>query len=182
MSHEQLQSAGEKTNAEVGQEAAKRSAELREKSEHIPTPNQKEREQVAHKEALEAAKEIKEHQTEKEPSISESESPITSKRREQSFKQTMTHIQAEMPKGERAFSKVIHNPTIEKVSDIVGATVARPTSIAAGSLCAFIAVFTLYLIAKNAGFSLSGFETIGAFIAGWLFGILIDLVRSMFRK
>lgn len=183
MSREQLHSSGEHSSAEVGHEAAKRSAELQKQPEHFEADRQKEREHAAHKEALEAARESKEHSPKKElQQDKEQETPVSRNQREQSFNRTMTHIQGELPKNERAFSKLIHNPAIEKVSDVVGATIARPDSILSGSIFSFVAVLALYLIANYTGFSLSGFETIGAFILGWLFGIIFDLVRGLFKK
>jgi hypothetical protein len=35
------------------------------------------------------------------------------------------------------------------------------------------------LVAKHYGYRLSGFEAIGAFIAGWLVGILYDFFKVM---
>lgn len=183
MSREQLHASGEHGSAELAQEAAKRSAELQRQPEFSEVDKQKKLEQIAHKEALEAAQESKEHESKKEkPQASEPEAPVSKNQREQSFSRTMTQIQSELPTSERLFSKIIHNPTIEKVSDVVGSTIARPDSILTGSTVAFISVLALYLIAQYAGFSLSGFETIGAFIIGWLLGIAFDIVRGLFKK
>lgn len=98
--------------------------------------------------------------------------------RDAGFKQTMKHVQAELSGPERTFSKVIHNKTVERVSDAVGGTIARPDAILSGSIFAFIAVLSLYLMAKYYGFALSGFETIAAFVIGWLFGIVFDFVKA----
>jgi hypothetical protein len=89
-------------------------------------------------------------------------------------------VQNEMSAPARAFSKVIHNPAVERISDAVGSTVARPDAILSGSACACIVVLGLYLFAKYYGFSLTGFETIGAFIAGWSLGIVFDFLRRLF--
>jgi len=100
--------------------------------------------------------------------------------REASYKHTMKRVQAELSSPERTFSKVIHNKTVERVSDAVGSTVARPDAILSGSIFAFILVLGLYLMAKYYGFSLSGFETIAAFVIGWALGILFDFLRAAF--
>ena len=91
----------------------------------------------------------------------------------------MKQVQSELPAPQRAFSKIIHNPVVEKTSEAVGKTIARPNAILAGSVVAFFAVLAVYLIAKNLGYVLSGFETIAAFIVGWLIGILYDYLRVM---
>ena len=96
-----------------------------------------------------------------------------------SYKHTIKVVQSELPPVQRGFSKLIHNPVVEKTSEAVGSTVARPNAILAGAMVAFFAVLAVYLIAKHYGYVLSGFETIGAFIVGWILGILYDFFRVM---
>jgi hypothetical protein len=104
---------------------------------------------------------------------------ISQKDKKISFNQTMKQVQSELSPTERVFSRVIHNPIVEKVSDVAAKTVARPNAILAGGLSAFILVLLAYFLARNYGFRLSGFETIGAFVLGWIIGIIFDYVRVM---
>lgn len=107
--------------------------------------------------------------------------PISKKEREASFKTTMSEVQSQMSGSSRAFSKVIHNKAVEKASEAVGSTVARPNAILAGSVMAFIFTLAIYTYAKNFGYPLSGSETIAAFALGWLVGVIFDYARIMFR-
>ena len=91
----------------------------------------------------------------------------------------MAHVQSELPPTQRAFSKLIHSPVVEKTSEFVGGTVARPNAILSGAVVAFFLVLAVYLVAKHYGYLLSGFETIGAFIVGWVIGVLYDYVRAL---
>ena len=104
---------------------------------------------------------------------------ISKKEKKASFERTIKHVQAELPATERTFSKIIHTPVIEKTSEVIGSTIASPNAILSGAVVAFFAVLAVYLLAKNLGYVLSGFETIGAFIVGWLIGILYDYFRVM---
>lgn len=104
---------------------------------------------------------------------------VSKKERQASYNKHMKTLQSELPPAQRAFSKVIHNPVVEKTSEVVGSTVARPNAILAGAIVAFIAVLAVYLTAKHFGYVLSGFETIGAFIVGWVLGLLYDFFRVM---
>ncbi len=106
---------------------------------------------------------------------------VTKQQKNQEYKKTLTEIRSQMSPSARAFSKVIHNPAIEKASDVVGNTIARPTAILTGSTIAFITVAAVYTTARYYGYVLSGFETIGAFILGWLLGVVIDYVRVLLR-
>jgi hypothetical protein len=104
---------------------------------------------------------------------------ISKKDKDASFKKHMKQVQAEMSAPQRVFSKFIHAKAIEKTSEVVGATVARPNAILSGAIVAFVLVLAVYLLAKNLGYVLSGFETIGAFIIGWAIGVLYDYFRVM---
>lgn len=104
---------------------------------------------------------------------------VGKKERTASYKRHMKQLQTELPPVQRAFSKVIHAPVIEKTSETVGATIARPNAILAGSMVAFFAVLGVYLVSKHFGYALSGFETIGAFVIGWIMGMLYDFFHVM---
>lgn len=91
----------------------------------------------------------------------------------------MNDVQTQMSPVERGFSKFIHVPAVEKASDVAGSTVARPNAILAGSLSAFILVLGVYLVARYYGYPLSGTETMVAFAAGWVLGVVFDFLRLM---
>jgi len=102
---------------------------------------------------------------------------INNKQLDESYKKTMAQVQKELNPISRSFSKIIHNKSIEKISDGLGNTVARPNAILSGAFVAFILTLIVYIIAKTIGYQLSGFETIAAFILGWLIGLIYDYLR-----
>lgn len=116
---------------------------------------------------------------ERKPSTAKRRGAISKKERSAAYKRHMKQVQAAMNPAQRAFSRFIHAQPVEKASEFVGSTVARPNSILFGAIAGFALVLAVYLIAKNLGYVLSGFETIGAFIAGWILGILYDFLRTM---
>lgn len=107
--------------------------------------------------------------------------PINKKQLDSSFKSQMKFVDTELKPAERVFSKFIHSKPVEKTSDALGATVARPNALLSGSIAAFIGVTILYFVAKYYGFQLSGFETIGTFVLGWIIGILYDYVSLLVK-
>lgn len=118
---------------------------------------------------------------ERQPSPAErrKDGPIRKSDRDASFNATMQEVQGQMSAPSRAFSKVIHNKAVEKVSDVAGSTVARPNAILSGAVFAFVITLGVYLIAKYYGYVLTGFETIGAFLVGWAIGIVYDFLKVM---
>ena len=97
--------------------------------------------------------------------------------KEKEYKKTLKTIQKDMNPAERTVSKIIHNPVVEKTSEVASATVARPAAILAGSLSALIVTSAIYIIAKTYGYVLSGSEWIFAFFVGWAIGLIIDWIR-----
>jgi cobalamin biosynthesis Mg chelatase CobN len=165
-----------------GSERTKQLAMEREQSAAEKEHSSHEKEEAARHEVERAVME-KEKKDERAASPAERRRDAPAKNtkatREAVFKKEMKHVQAELSAPERAFSKLIHNKTVEKASEAVGSTIARPNSILYGSLFAFILVSALYLWARQNGHELSGFETIGAFVVGWLVGLIVDYFRIL---
>ncbi|MDB5177367.1 MAG: hypothetical protein JWN75_1035 [Candidatus Saccharibacteria bacterium] len=140
-------------------------------------------EQEAFREATEIAEKM-ESKNESHSAISPAERrrPAPSKKqREASLKSQLKQVQGEMSTSSRLFSKFIHNKAIENMSDGASSTIARPNALLSGSIAAFIGVTVSYFVAKYYGYQLSGFETIAAFVFGWIIGILYDYFSVMLR-
>lgn len=95
------------------------------------------------------------------------------------FDMTMSDITNTMSTRRRLFSKFIHVRAIEAVSDVIGSTFARPNALLFGASFSFVLTLGTYVLAKNLGYSLSGFESIGAFLLGWLIGLVYDFLKLM---
>lgn len=173
---ELLETAGEAQREQL-QEKIERSAE-RVKADNL---------EDARHEALEVARN---HEEERKLEQEQAEAakrekapkPVTKADKEASYKQTMKQVRSEMSAPSRTFSKVIHNPAVEKTSDALGNTVARPNLIIAGALGTLILTGIIYMVAKSYGYRLSGFEAIGAFILGWVIGAIIEYARVAFKN
>jgi len=137
----------------------------------------------ARKEALDYALEEKQYKPHEQHETAPIRPSVASGAKlKQSFDKTMDRVRTDMPLPQKVFSKLIHNQAVEKASDIVGSTVARPDAILSGSACAFVLTTAIYFTARYYGFSLSGSETIATFVAGWLLGLLFDLLKRMFKR
>lgn len=113
------------------------------------------------------------------PAERRKDGPASTKELDAKFDITMNEVRSEMSAPSRAFSKVIHNKAVEKTSEALGSTVARPDAILSGAIFAFVLTLAVYLVAKNLGYPLSGFETIAAFAAGWIIGLVYDFLKVM---
>lgn len=152
----------------------------REKSAERGHETAKEREESARHEIEKASVEKETKQQEKSAESPPAERKVNTKAaRKNAYDSIMKQTQAELPAASRAFSKVIHNPVVEKASEVAGSTIARPNAILSGAVAAFVLTLAVYIIAKLNGYPLSGTETIAAFVAGWLLGNLYDFLKNM---
>lgn len=172
-------------NSEIQDTAGERLKELNEKLEKKSEnkENQGEKLDSARKEtdAVFSKESGKEQRNGGEPTNPTIVTHATKKQRQTSYDNTMKQIRSEMSTPARTFSKVIHSPVAEKTSDFIGATVARPNAILSGSVFALFATLGIYVTAKYYGYPLSGFETISAFILGWVVGVIYDYLQLMIR-
>lgn len=166
--------------AEKGHERIKSRLDEAERAHH---ERQSERE-VAEKATL-LAREADQKREDEKRTLSRSErhqGAPSKKQLRESFSAEMKGVRAEMGPSGRLLSSFIHNPVVDKASDIVGSTLARPNAMLSGSIAAFVSITALYFIAHHYGYQLSGFETIGAFILGWIGGIIYDYFSTLARK
>lgn len=168
---------------ELGHEQSDILRENREKvGEHSPEKVAASRER-ARADALETAISIEKKSLGKEqgqaPSPAARRGVISKRDLDATYKRTMSQVQSELSAPSRTFSKVIHTKAVEKTSEALESTVARPNAILAGAIAAFVFTLAIYLISKHFGYRLSGFETIGGFILGWVVGLLFDYFRVM---
>ncbi len=154
--------------------------------EHDTGEQQQERLNDARKETREALehtaqaeKESRRIERAAERSPAERRGPASAREREKAFDTTMLEVRSQMSGPSRAFSSFIHSPIIDKASDFIGGTIARPNAIASGSLFAFLFTLVIYLVARFYGYPLSGTETIASFAVGWVIGILYDYLRLL---
>lgn len=164
--------------AEALKEAGERaSAELEKKLERSAEKSTGENLEDARREALELAKTKEQEKPAKSEKAKESPEKPVERDLDASFAKTMNHIRKDMSPASRAFSKVIHNPVVDKTSEIIGSTIARPNLILAGAIGILTIGLGIYLVAKSYGYVLSGFEMIGASILGWSVGAIIEFAR-----
>ncbi len=171
---EAIEAAGKEQREHLKQEIERAAAITSERDHDAAT---------AQLEALKQAKSsesVKEAHSRREASPAERrQGPITRKQLDLRFKRTMKVIQEDLPPTGRAFSKFIHAKPVEKVSDFLGSTIARPNALLAGAIGAFALTLAIYIFAKNMGYRLSGFEPIAAFAIGWIIGLLYDYLKVM---
>jgi hypothetical protein len=169
---------------------AENSVEQQEKLERLKQEAKEARNELAEsKETLShAAKEEALLSQEVQGKIAETEKPkhesfaITRSTKRAAYKKTLRHIQHQLPKSERTFSKLIHQPVVEKLSDVGAKTVARPSGILSGGICALIGSSLVFYMSKHYGFRYNFFVFILLLVLGFGLGLVIELFWSGTKK
>lgn len=161
---------------EIGKEQSEQLNEAR--NESVESRSEREVEQ-ARAEVERATQENEAKKTDANPEQTERRAYAAPKDTQGAYRKTMEEVERHLTPVQRGFSHFIHHPVVEKTSEIVGGTIARPNAILSGSIFAFLLTLGIYVIASKYGYPLSGAETIAAFAAGWLIGQLFDYFRVM---
>jgi hypothetical protein len=98
------------------------------------------------------------------------------------FKDTMRSVQRHLSPAGRNFSKIIHTPVVEKTSEALEKTVARPSVTLGATWTALIVGGVFYFIARHYGYHLSGSELLFSFIVGGIIGLLGEGVFRAFKR
>ena len=97
------------------------------------------------------------------------------------YKQLLKRTQKKLSKPSRTFSKFIHKPTIESVSEITGKTLARPSGLLGGGVGAFIGSATLLFTARHYGFTYNYSLFILLFVGGFLAGVALEFLLRLIK-
>ncbi len=98
------------------------------------------------------------------------------------YSQTLASVQRKLSPVSRSFSKVIHTPAVEKTSEILENTVARPSLLLGTTWTALIVGSIFYLTAHHYGYALSGSELLFSFIVGAMIGLAIEGLFRAFKR
>jgi hypothetical protein len=90
------------------------------------------------------------------------------------YAHTLASLQRRLKPAQRTFSKVIHTPVVERTSEALEKTVARPSVTAGAGWTAFAVGLVFYLTARRYGYTLSGSEMIASFFVGGLLGLVLE--------
>lgn len=108
---------------------------------------------------------------------------VSKQLKQMAFSRALTRTRKHLSAPSKALSKFVHNPAIDKVSEVSSKTVARPSALLSASAFSFIGSLILLLAVKKYGFEYNFFAFILLFVMGYIAGLFIELLyRSVSRK
>ncbi|PID32527.1 hypothetical protein CR970_00130 [Candidatus Saccharibacteria bacterium] len=142
----------------------------------------------ARQKALELAKESREQQllhddAEQRPEDQPHSFAMHQELKAGSLATSMRNIQRKLPPASRAFSRFIHDKRVDTVSTIAGNTVARPSGMLGGSLCALLGSLLLAYLTRHYGFPYNYTMFLLFFVGGFLVGLILEpLIIALHRR
>lgn len=98
------------------------------------------------------------------------------------FTRALTRAQKKLSLPSKIFSKIIHNQTIDRSSEFIGRTVARPSSMLSGAFLAFVGTSALLWLTRKHGYEYNYLVVVILFALGWAAGITAEFLIRTFRK
>jgi hypothetical protein len=92
------------------------------------------------------------------------------------YQRTLSQVRQRLPKAARTFSKLVHSPTIEALSEVSSKTVARPSGLLGGSIGAFTGSVIILYMANHYGFRYNYSLFLILFVGGFLVGLGFELL------
>lgn len=151
------------------------------KTERAPRPSP-EKEQNRIEQARHQIERHAEHASKRSEQAAHQPTTVTAYERSRSYRHTLSSLQHRLRPRQRSFSHFIHRPIIERTSDVVANTIARPSVTLGATITAALVGGFFYISARRYGFELSGSEFIVSLFVGGLLGFVIELSLKAIRR
>ncbi len=99
-----------------------------------------------------------------------------------SYKQGLARIRASLSATDKAQSKLIHTPLLDKVSGLLSRTLFRPLGLLLGGLIALVGSSYLLYASHQYGFQYNYLVVLGLFVIGLVLGTILDVLAKLFTR
>jgi hypothetical protein len=100
----------------------------------------------------------------------------------QALNRTLKNLRQHLSPSERSLSRVVHQPVVDAASELGSKTVARPSGILGGGICAFVGSLLFLYLAKHNGFRYNYLLFLIFFVGGFAVGLVIEILFSLLRR
>ncbi len=96
--------------------------------------------------------------------------------------QSLKRVRKQLPARDRAFSKVIHQPAVEAVSNVAESTVARPSGLLFAGLFSLLSSLAVLYICRHYGYEYNFLVGLAALGGGFIVGLVLEVFYKFFKK
>jgi hypothetical protein len=105
-------------------------------------------------------------------------SPVVSKEhKNHAYNHNLEQIRSRLSLPEKVLSHVVHQPIVDKVSEVGSKTVARPVSLLSAGFVALLGSSLTLFLARKYGFRYNLTLFFALFLAGYLLGLIFEAIR-----
>lgn len=135
-------------------------------------------------ETSKTSEEISKQQNNKDeaPKASYKHVQVGSQLHSQALSQNLKKVQKHLPGYQRQFSKFIHKPVVEKLSEGAGATVARPSGLLFAGIFSFIASLVVLSICRYFGYEYNYLVGLASLGGGFVVGLGLEAISKLVKK
>ncbi len=95
---------------------------------------------------------------------------------------TLRNVQSHLTAPERRFSRLVHNESVESLSELGATTIGRSSAIIGGGVFMIVGGVTLLVMARYFGFSIPLSSLIALYLVGFIVIALVDYFAKLLRK
>ena len=95
---------------------------------------------------------------------------------------TLHSVRRKLPKPQQQFSKFIHAPAIEQLSEAASATIARPSGLLVGGAFSLLSSFGLLVVCYHYGYTYNFLVAMTFFAGGFAVGVVVEAIARLFRR
>ncbi len=107
---------------------------------------------------------------------------INKQLKDMAYSRSMTRVRKKLSLPSKAFSKMIHSNALDKPSEFVGKTIARPSGMLGGAFFAAIGSSLLLWITKNYGYEYNYLAILLLFAAGLIIGLSVEAIWKSLKR
>ncbi len=107
---------------------------------------------------------------------------INKQLKEMAYSRAMTRVRKHLSIPSRVLSRAVHSKALEKPSELIGNTVARPSGVLGGAFVAAIGSSILLWLTKHFGYSYNYLAVIMLFVAGLILGLSVEAIWKIVKK
>lgn len=96
--------------------------------------------------------------------------------KDMAYLRAMTRVRKHLSLPSKAFSKVVHSKAVERPSEIIGNTVARPSGMLGGAFVAAVGSSILLWITKHYGYEYNYLAVVLLFVIGLTLGLAVEIL------
>ena len=170
----------EPVSPETSQEQAERLAKLEAESKPQTAEQAEQHIAEAREQVAEATEEVE--QPTPPPSQEQARPHDLSGAKRRAYTETLNDLQAKLPPTAAGFSRLIHRPLVEKISEATAKTLMRPSLTLGIALGTVLGGGAFLYLARRHGFGLTGGEFLLSAGLGGLFGLLIEGVVKLLKR